>query len=184
MRSKNNQQIIKEKLNIDCLADPYFKRTMAERSVREFKTRMSILLDQLERKKRNNKKTLNNQIHSINFRMWKEHVDRVVNSINSNKKTFRSKTAILLDYFTQKPTVSLPQQQPKLYRYEIGTRVRFFLTKAERQQLGFKYSLAYGKITLDIRLIFFCLPNYMPIYIILYRCFISSYRNNFKPSYF
>ena len=136
LRSKSNQKTIKDTLNIDCFADPYFKRSMAERSVREFKTRMSIKLEQLEKKKKN----------GINYKSWKEHVNSVVNSININKKSYRSKTAILIDYFTQPPTPSLPQNQNELYRYKIGTRVRFFLTKAERQQLGFKYSLAYGTV--------------------------------------
>jgi hypothetical protein len=138
LRSKVNQKIIKEKLSIDCFADPYFKRSMAERSVREFKTRMSIYLEQINSKQKKD---------GINYKLWKENVDVVVNSINMNKKKYRSKTAILLDYFTQKPTPSLPQQQNQLYRYKIGTKVRFFLTKAERQKLGFKYSLAYGVLS-------------------------------------
>lgn len=170
LRSKINQQIIKNQLNIDCFADPYFKRTMAERSVREFKTRMSIRLDQFEKRKKNN---------GINFKLWKDHINPVVDSINRNKKSYRSKTAILLDYFTQKPTPSLPQNQNRLYRYEIGTQVRFFLTKAERQQLGFKYSLAYGKISTACFYI-----NIFYDKLILYRCFIPLYRGHFKSSSF
>lgn len=142
LRSKINQQTIKAKLNIDCYADPYFKRSMAERSVREFKTRMTIQLEQFKKKNTNN----------INFKPWKEHVNSVVNSINANKKNYRSKLAILQDYFTQEPTPSLPQNHNRLYLYNIGEKVQFFITKAERQQLGFKYTLSYGNMNTLFRL--------------------------------
>jgi hypothetical protein len=181
LRSKINQQIIKNQLNIDCFADPYFKRSMAERSVREFKTRMAIQLEQIQK----------NQKKNINFKPWKEHVNTVVNSININKKTYRSKLSILVDYFTQKPTPSLPQNQNQLYLYDIGEKVQFFITKAERQQLGFKYSLSYGNIkqlfifrTLKRFILFLCLGGLSPLNgIILNRRLSRGRQGIFVPYY-
>jgi len=133
LRSKAAQKTIKEQLDIVVHADSYFKRTMAERAVREFKLRMTVCL--------NHKKSP----AGINFKLWKNKVQFVVDTINASKPFYRSKTALLTAYFTQAPTPSLPQKQPFMYRFSLGERVRFFLSKAERKNLGFKYSLSFGK---------------------------------------
>ena len=45
LRSKKAQQIIYDKFKIKCHADPFFKRNMVERAIKEVKLRMAILLD-------------------------------------------------------------------------------------------------------------------------------------------
>jgi len=46
LRSRTVQDQIQKKYGITVLAEPHFKRNMAERGVREIKTRMAIILQQ------------------------------------------------------------------------------------------------------------------------------------------
>jgi len=109
---------------------------MAERAVREFKLRMSIKLNTV---KKNDK---------INWKLWKDYLPFVVDSINNQRtRKYRSKFAMLVDYFTQKPQPSLPQHQDRLFQFNIGEKVRFFRAKSDRKSLNSKWSLTYGKIS-------------------------------------
>ena len=50
---------------------------------------------------------------------------------------------MLIQYFTRPPVV-IPQNQDKHYKFKVGDRVRLPLTKAQRQTIGFKWSLHKG----------------------------------------
>ncbi len=133
LRSKQAQKIIKTQLGLNVFADPYFKRAMAERAVREIKLRMAIRLNAI---KKNDK---------VNWKHWKNELPYVVDTINNNKKVYRSLHAMLIAYFTQKIPPSVPQNQSNMYRYDIGQRVRFYLPKNERlSYTSTKWSLMYG----------------------------------------
>ncbi len=134
LRSKQAQKTIKTQLGVTVFADPYFKRTMAERAVREVKLRMAIRLTAI---KKNDK---------VNWKHWKNELPYVVDTINNNNKImYRSINAMLIDYFTQKIPPAVPQNQNKMYRYDIGQRVRFYLPKNERlSYTSTKWSLMYG----------------------------------------
>lgn len=107
---------------------------MAERMVKEFKLRMAIKLDTLKKKDK------------INWKLWKEYIPFVVDSINNQRSSFRSRFAMLVAYFTQKPQISLPQHQDRHFLFKIGDKVRFFRAKSDRKALNSKWSLTYGKI--------------------------------------
>lgn len=120
---------------------------MAERMVKEFKLRMAIKLDTLKKKDK------------INWKLWKEYIPFVVDSINNQRSSFRSRFAMLVAYFTQKPQISLPQHQDRHFLYKIGDKVRFFRAKSDRKALNSKWSLTYGKIPkpeCKIFSLFFC----------------------------
>jgi hypothetical protein len=110
---------------------------MAERAVREFKLRMAIKLDNLKKKDK------------INWKLWKDYIPFVVDSINNQRSTYRSRYAMLVAYFTQKPQPSLPQHQDRFFLYKLGDKVCFFRAKSDRKALNSKWSLTYGKIPKD-----------------------------------
>lgn len=132
LRSKQAQKIIKTQLNVTVFADPYFKRLMAERAVREVKVRMAVRLNSIKKHDK------------VNWKLWKNELPFVVNAINNNKPDYRSITAMLIAYFTQKIPPSVPQHQENMYKFKIGDRVRFFLPKLDRTSYTTKWSLMYG----------------------------------------
>ena len=69
---------------------------------------------------------------------WKDNLQFGLDSFNSRNKKY-------IGFFTNPVTTILPQENPKLYKFKIGDRVRINLSKAERANLSFKYSLHYGK---------------------------------------
>lgn len=79
---------------------------------------------------------------------WRQHLDRVVNTINHHhEKKFRSINQLLTDYFTRPTVVNLPQKQNHLYRYKINDQVVIDAPPHQRRALNFKYSLNVGKLT-------------------------------------
>ena len=92
LRSKQNKKLIQEKLNINVIADPAYKRNFAERYVREYKVRTAVLLE--------NK--------NLSLNQWRNYISDVVNVIN-NTKPKSSINQILTDYFSKEITV-FPQQ--------------------------------------------------------------------------
>ena len=83
----------------------------------------------------------------LSLARWRDYLPYVLNTINRGKTEFKSKQNMLIHYFTQKP-VMFPQQQAEYFKYHIGQRVRLPLTKAERTDLGFKWSLNKGAYAL------------------------------------
>lgn len=55
--------------------------------------------------------------------------------------------AILYHFFTQNKhePVNLPQSHPKFFKYQIGQKVLIDLTKKQRKDLSYKYSLTPGE---------------------------------------
>lgn len=82
----------------------------------------------------------------LSLARWRDHLPFVINSINRGKPEFKSKFNMLMEYFTQPPVI-IPQNYNQHYKFKIGERVRLPLTKAERTDLSFKWSLAKGKPT-------------------------------------
>jgi hypothetical protein len=69
----------------------------------------------------------------------------VINTINNGKERYKSQLNLMLGFFTGTSPVIVPQQYPNLYKFKINETVRINLSKAVRKQLGFKFSLFYGK---------------------------------------
>jgi hypothetical protein len=130
LRSKKTQNIIAEKFKIKVHAEPFYKRNMAERAIREIKLRMAILLD-LERQP---------------LTKWRNNLEKVVNIINQNKKQYKSVMQMLMDYFTQN-TIILPQSLPHYYKFNVNDTVKINAFPTQRRNLGFKYSLNIGKLS-------------------------------------
>jgi hypothetical protein len=129
LRSKKVQNEIFKKCNLKIHAEPYYKRNMAERAIKEIKLRMALLLD-MEKKP---------------LTKWKEYLDTVVNSINNhNKKNFRSLQNQLFTYFTQTHPV-IPQTHSSFYKFNINDVVGLNVFAKQRKEMGFKYSLNRGK---------------------------------------
>lgn len=75
---------------------------------------------------------------------WRDFLPQVVNSINHHQeKTYRSQIKLLEDFFTR-PTETLPQTHPKLFKFQINQKVSIDATPQQRKKLGFKYSLNRG----------------------------------------
>ena len=104
-----------------------FKRLLAERAIREIKTRTVLYL------------TMENKP----LTHWKDVHDLVLNSINFNRKTYRSRQEFLNHFFTT-PSPVLPYGD-RFFKYKIGQKVRVDLPPGDRRQLNFKYSLRPGK---------------------------------------
>jgi hypothetical protein len=69
----------------------------------------------------------------------------VVNTINAyNRPNYKSKQAMLADYFKQ-PSMIVPQKQEKFYKFNVGDRVVVALSPLMRRSLSFKFSLFPGK---------------------------------------
>jgi hypothetical protein len=83
----------------------------------------------------------------LHLSKWKNHLPYVVDTINRNKPVFKSKLNMLIQYFTRPPVI-VPQNQNNHYKYNIGDRVRLPLTKAQRNAIGFKWSLHRGEVPL------------------------------------
>jgi hypothetical protein len=150
LRSPAVQKEILNKLKIKIHAEPYWKRSMAERAIGEIKLRTAIHLDfhgttpppPLTTMPR---KIKNSIFIGLALNKWKDNLQFVLDSINRNKPDYKSQLNELIQFFTSPVTTILPQENPKLYKFKIGDRVRISLTKAERTNLSFKYSLHYGK---------------------------------------
>jgi hypothetical protein len=131
LRSKNVQNEMLKKHQLKIHAEPFFKRNMAERAIREIKLRMLLLLD-MEKKP---------------LTRWKEYLPTIINTINNyNKKTYRSLQNQLLSYFTQQYP-SIPQSHSSLYKFKVNDIVGFNAFAKERRQIGFKYTFNLGKYT-------------------------------------
>lgn len=128
LRSKKAQTIIFDKFNIKVHAEPFYKRNMAERAIREIKLRMAILLD----------------LEQEPFTQWRNYLEKVLTIINQNKKQYKSIMQMLTAYFT-KETVVLPQTLPHYYKFNVNDTVRIDASPAQRRNLGFKYSLNIGR---------------------------------------
>jgi hypothetical protein len=104
---------------------------MAERSVREIKLRTALLLH------------MKNQ----SFKMWKQYLPQVLNSINNHNTRGQYKSSIdMLKAFNTSPTTFIPQTNDNLYRFKIGDAVIINALPKTRKQLNFKYSLNRGRI--------------------------------------
>ncbi len=115
-------------MGVKVLADAFFKRNLAERYIRELKLRMAILLD----------------FKQLSLANWRQYLDHVVSNINNNREwSDRSMNSVIVQYFTNPPIV-IPQTNQRLYRFKVKDRVVVDLTKAERRDLSFKYSLHPG----------------------------------------
>lgn len=130
LRSRKTQKIIADNFNIKIHAEPFFKRNMAERAIREIKLRMAIYLD-LEQKP---------------LTKWRDNLDTIVNIINQNKPQYKSVMQMLKAFFTESPTTVLPQSLNHLYKFNVGDSVRINASPTQRRDLGFKYSLNIGKV--------------------------------------
>jgi hypothetical protein len=75
------------------------------------------------------------------FKPWREHVEVVVNAINSHRNA-APPAQTLVEYFSSPPPV-FPLTD-RYYKYNVGDKVRVDLTPSQRQTLGFKYSMYYG----------------------------------------
>lgn len=130
LRSKNSQKIIRDKYNIKIYADPFFKRNLAERYIREVKLRTALHLE-------NNKLTLKD---------WKNSINHIVATINNSRvrEPEKSINAMLYNYFTE-PTVVLPQNNDRLFRFNVNDKVVVNLSPQKRRDLNFKWTLNKGK---------------------------------------
>jgi hypothetical protein len=129
LRSKNVQNELFKKLNLKVHAEPYYKRNMAERAIKEIKLRIALLLD-IEKKP---------------FTKWKDYLDTVVNAINNhNKKNFHSLQNQIFTYFTQHHPV-IPQTHSSFYKFNINDVVGLNVMAKQRKAMNFKYSLNRGK---------------------------------------
>jgi hypothetical protein len=115
-------------LNIKLHAESFFKRSLAERAIREIKTRMTIHLNLL----------------GLPYTKWRENLDFCVNAINRKLKT-SSRAKMLQDYFTKQPSINVPQRLDLFYKFQINEKVKIHLFKSERQRLSYKYSFIPGR---------------------------------------
>jgi hypothetical protein len=122
-------------LNIKLHAESFFKRSLAERAIREIKTRMTIHLNLL----------------GLPYTKWRENLDFCVNAINRKLKT-SSKSKMLQDYFTKQPSVNIPQRLDSFYKFQINEKVKIHLLKSERQRLSYKFSFIPGSFFFQVYL--------------------------------
>jgi hypothetical protein len=113
---------------------------MAERAIKEIKLRMAIQLDLDEQP----------------LTKWRHYLDNVVNVINRNKKEYKSILQMLTAFFTpntdnnKNDTVAhLPHSEASFYKFNIDDTVRINVMPAQRKNLGFKYSLNIGKLSIS-----------------------------------
>jgi hypothetical protein len=150
LASDKAKKLLKDKYNVDIRAEPGFKRYYAERAVKEIKLRTSVALE-LEGDGRfiflrfgEKRANLLFAILGLKFNSWKKVLPEVLSAINYSKKTSRNPRDILKDYFTSEYPV-LPQHMD-FYKFKIGELVGLDLTKPERSNLTYKYSLYYGRM--------------------------------------
>jgi hypothetical protein len=129
LQSKKNQALLQKKFQIRVRAESGFKRLLAERMIREVKTRLALDL----------------HYKKLPLTYWKQNVDRIVTLINlhSEKSTRYPLNKMLKDYFTSVPPV-VPQKQEKMYKFKVGDKVCLDLSAKQRKDLSFKYSLNKG----------------------------------------
>ena len=147
LKSKKVQEEIRRRFDIKIHAEPYWKRSMAERAIYELKLRMSIHLDfEGNAPPPPAPHTWFQFFYLLGLALnkWRDHLQFVLDSINRNKKDYRSRLNMLISYFTASPVINVPQQSAQFYKYKIRDKVRIDLNKTQRTALGFKYSLYYG----------------------------------------
>ena len=147
LRTPALQKENNNKLQIKIHAEPYWKRSLAERAIGELKIRMAIHLDfngNVSLPIPGNKKNYSPFFSGLALNKWKDNLPFVLDTINRNKPDYKSQLNELIAYFTNPVTTILPQENPKLYKFKVGDRVRVNLSKAERTPIGFKFSLHYG----------------------------------------
>jgi len=128
LKSHKAKHLVQQKYNIQLLAVAKYKRNLAERYVREIKLRTSLALD--------------NEGWRLN--RWKNVLPQVLSTLNGKQST--PSTWQQLSQFFTRTTYTVPQSQPDLYRFSIGDQVRTDLSRHQRRQLTFKYSLHFGKV--------------------------------------
>ena len=150
LASDKAKKLLKDKYNVDIRAEPGFKRYYAERAVKEIKLRTSVALE-LEGDGRSifcvlgkKESILYSLFLGLKFNSWKKVLPEVLSAINYSKKTSRNPRDLLKDYFTSEYPV-LPQHMD-FYKFKIGELVGLDLTKPERSNLTYKYSLYYGRM--------------------------------------
>jgi len=149
LRSKQIQNAIYKKYKLKIHAEAYFKRNLVERMIKEIKIRLAIILS-LE----GNKLATFSTLYLCYFfyaglalHKWRDYLSQVVSTINMHQKhSFKSINNMMIEYFTRKlPT--LPQNQTKFYKFNLGETVGINVTPAQRRSFSFKYSLHFGKYT-------------------------------------
>lgn len=126
MASTKTSALLKEKYNLIVRATPGFKQWMAERVIREIKTRTALLLDLEQRP----------------LQQWKDVLERVVNVINRDKKTYRNPQEFLTSFFTSQ-SILFPYHSI-YFKYKVGDLVRINLPANERRSFTFRYALHPG----------------------------------------
>ena len=84
-----------------------------------------------------------------NLTKWKTHLDTVLNAINFTRKTYRNYNDLLVEYFTSFSPV-IPQSLEQLYKFKVGDKVLIDIPPSTRKNLGFKWSLQYGKFIIMV----------------------------------
>lgn len=73
-------------------------------------------------------------------------LEKVINAINFDKKTFKNSKELFEAYYTSfdKTSVVIPSVN-RLYKFSINDLVAVNLSKTKRNELGFKFSLNIGQ---------------------------------------
>jgi len=140
-------QLVSEKYGIKLLAQPRFKRMLAERMIREVKLRVSLALE-LEGK--NNVFLLlfvqgsdPFVFSGLKLNSWKSVLDKAVNAINFNRQPWPNNLKLQKSFFTRDVSI-LPQNMPQYYKFKLGEIVRLDLSPSERRSFSMKWSLNLG----------------------------------------
>lgn len=87
-------------------------------------------------------------------RLWREALPYAVNVINNHQqvKPYRGINAILYQFFTQTKNepINLPQSHPRFFKFNIDQNVLIDLTKKQRKDLKYKFSLMPGSMTIPL----------------------------------
>lgn len=130
LRGKTVQQDIYDKFKIKIHAQPSFKRNMAERAVKEIKLRITLKLNLVKE----------------TFTKWRKYLPHVIKSINNKKTYYKNFTDVLNNFYKLNPSILIPQQQSKFFKFKIGDSVFLDINPLIRKSLQFKYSLNPGNI--------------------------------------
>jgi len=129
LNSLKAKKKLKDTYNLTIFVNPKYKQVLAERFIREVKLRVSIALD----------------LENLKLSQWKNVLFNVVTTINAKLKK-NSLTNQLKEFFLRSTTHYVPQQKATLYKFKPGDRVITDLSREQRKQLNYKYSLFYGMI--------------------------------------
>lgn len=129
LNSLKAKKKLKDTYNLTIFVNPKYKQVLAERFIREVKLRVSIALD----------------LENLKLSQWKNVLFNVVTTINAKLKK-NSLTNQLKEFFLRSTTHYVPQQKATLYKFKPGDRVITDLSREQRKQFNYKYSLFYGMI--------------------------------------